>query len=797
MMVIPKKILCVVVTMLITQPVATTQQCRVTENHGCYPDDNDNRILPFYATGVPPVSYKVPCSFGARWQTFHTSVNLLLLVRLTETFVFFFFSVFAQVVGSQEECAELCCAYGFTGSAGVAGVECSGQCFCAHSFHPGPGAEVPMAECGKQCSGNKSEVCGANNRIVVYSFACEGVCYAPPAPPQPKPPPPPSPMPPNVAPNWMPCEVEPAKSMPFCNHTLPTATRVANLISLMTQQELCSQTYDKMGLIAKVPSWQGYNWNTECLHGLGGICNTVNGTTRCPSIFAAPPALGATFNLTVAHDLGRIISNEIRAYSNSHGHRGYQNRPIGVSAWGPNLNIYRDPRWGRNVEVPSEDPFHSGQYGVSYTKGLQWGDDDRYTKAIGALKHYTIYSVENSGGHGAQRGSSYFAIAMRDIEDTYLPQFKAPVVEARSLGYMCSYAALTNPALHSDSTSHPHSEPCCASQFFAVTKMVDEYGFEGYVQSDCGAVQNELGGEHYAANASDAAAKAIVDGRMNSNCGSGLMQHACDAVAEGLMTQADLVARVTRSLTLLMNAGLFDPVALQTYTKIPFDTINSEAAQAANLEATRQSLVLLQNPTETATGLPLLPLAKGSRVALIGPHTQTQKDLAGNYFEDIGLGTCAGPTCVPTLKAAFDAVNGGNASIAAGCDMKCTSTSGFAAAEAVAAGADVVVLALGADGDICGEGNDRMNITLPGRQIDLAQNIIALGKPTVLLLFTGGLYDIGPLKHANIAIVQGWFPGATGGTAVAETIFGEQNRFGKLPFTYYASNFTACPTLTT
>ena len=133
----------------------------------------------------------------------------------------------------------------------------------------------------------------------------------------------------------MPCEDEAAKKMPFCDHTRPTAERVANLISLMTQDELCGQTYDKMNTIAKVPSWKGYNWNTECLHGLGAICNTVDGVTRCPSVFPAPPAMGATFNLTIAHELGRVISDEIRAFGNSNGHRGYQNRPIGVSAWGP------------------------------------------------------------------------------------------------------------------------------------------------------------------------------------------------------------------------------------------------------------------------------------------------------------------------------------------------------------------------------------------------------------------------------------------------------------------------------
>ena len=270
--------------------------------------------------------------------------------------------------------------------------------------------------------------------------------------------------------------------------------------------------------------------------------------TRCPSIFAAPPLLGATFNDSVAANLGEVISDELRAYSNNNGIRDYQNRPVGPSAWGPSLNIYRDPRWGRNVEVPSEDPYHSGRYGVAYTNALQWGEDGNYTKAIGALKHYAIYSVEEG------RGSTYFDIATSDIEDTYLPQFKAAVVEAGSLGYMCSYAALTNAELIPDSgePSHLHSEvslvcsrnttavtttvratatmittrslttthrhppppntrqPLCASKFFAQTKMRDEFGFEGYVQSDCSAVNNMVKNEGWAVNETDAAARRCV-----------------------------------------------------------------------------------------------------------------------------------------------------------------------------------------------------------------------------------------------------------------------------------------------
>ena len=178
------------------------------------------------------------------------------------------------------------------------------------------------------------------------------------------------------------------------------------------------------------------------------------------------------------------------------------------------------------------------------------------------------------------------------------------------------------------------------------------------------------------------------------------------------------------------------------------------------------------------------------KLALIGPHTQTQKDLAGNYFENIGLGTCAGPTCVPKLKTAFDLVNGGDASVVAGCDMKCAKAD-LVGAVAAAKAADVAILALGIDGDICGEGKDRMDITLPGQQKELAMAVIATGKPVVLLIFSGGLIDIQEIRGANIAIVQGWYPGATGGTAIAQTVFGEHNRFGKLPFTWYSTNFTS------
>ena len=461
--------------------------------------------------------------------------------------------------------------------------------------------------------------------------------------------------------------------------------------------------------------------------------------------------------------------------------------------------------------MPSEDPFHSGTYGVAYTKALQWGADPKYTKAIGALKHYTMYSVE------AGRGSTYFDISTYDVADTYLPQFRAPVTQAKSLGYMCSYAALTNADLIPDSGSpaHPHSEPLCASAFFAQTKMRDEFGFEGYVQSDCNAVYNEAdgprhgSGEQWAANNTDAAARALAGGLMNSNCGGGLVGHICAAIAEGLTTEAELEARVERSLTLLMNAGLFDPVELQQYTRIPFETINSEASQRKMLEASKQGMVLLKNPPvppgthASAGGASVLPLPTGhgaGELLLLGPHARTQKNLAGNYFEDIGLGTCAGPGCVPTIESSLNAVNAGsaNATVLEGCkDMKCAKLD-LAAITAAAGNAAVktVVMAMGTDGTIDGEGHDRMDIRLPGKQADLVQAVLNAtsgrdGVRVVLLLFNGGLIALEDLALApHLAIVECFFPGATGGVGVMQALFGVDNRWGKLPFTYYHYNYT-------
>ena len=243
-----------------------------------------------------------------------------------------------------------------------------------------------------------------------------------------------------------------------------------------------------------------------------------------------------------------------------------------------------------------------------------------------------------------------------------------------------------------------------------------------------------------------------------------------------------------KSFELLFNAGLFDPPEIQEYTKIPFEVINSAEAQSRTLEAARQSLVLLKNNKQ-------LPLKKGVRLALIGPHAQSTQDLAGNYFEDIGVGTCKGPDCITTIEQALNSINGQNSTTVLACpDRKCASISDTDMAAALAAvdASDAVVLAMGIDGTIEGKGHDRLDITLPGSQKALIEKVIqaSKGKPVILVLLNGGTIAIEEIQNEDISIVEAWYPGSSGGRSIAESLFGVVNRWGKLPFTYYHLNYT-------
>lgn len=571
----------------------------------------------------------------------------------------------------------------------------------------------------------------------------------------------------------------PNNQFPFCDITLPIQDRVADLISRLTLDQKIANRYDREIEIQEL-GLPDYNYNQEGLHGLGAQCFSATSTSgvRCPTIFAAPPSLAASWNRTLLLHVGDAISTEARGYNNNGGNRGYQNRPVDLNAWLPSVNLNRDSRWGRAVETYSEDPWATGQFGANIVMGAQNGLDggasgNGYLKLIVAVKHATAYQVENN------RFARNENISLHDLSDTFYPAWEAVMEQGKASGFMCAYPAV-------------NGVPCCGDQYFETELIKETWGMGSshnggsYVQGDCGAIENIASQHHYASNKTFAAAVSLNAGT-DVDCGSAFPGELGTAVELGLVNEQDIDASLARTYTLQMLAGRFDPVELQPYMDIPFEDIGGARSQAVSSESASQGMVLLRNDFE------LLPLASGvSSIAVIGPLANSS-DLAGNYYEQ----ACPDGTlsCIPPL---FQVLQGraSSSSYSLGCTVTGSNTSLIAAAVAAAQAANVVILALGTNSDVASEGNDRPDTSLPGVQYELAMAVLAVGKPTIVLLFNGGLLAIDDIvalpvssSGQHIAIVEVFFPGNTGATALVNTLFGQSNRWGKLPVTYYPVDF--------
>ena len=459
---------------------------------------------------------------------------------------------------------------------------------------------------------------------------------------------------------------------------------------------------------------------------------------------------------------------------------------IGLDTWAPNINLGpRDPRWGRNWEVATEDPYAAGEIAVAYAQGFQTGEDDRYLKGIITLKHWAAYLVE------ANRGGFNDKVAPFDLADSYLPAFRAGVVKGRAAGIMCSYNSI-------------NGVPTCASNALNDQLLRGTWGFDGYITSDSGAV-SDIYAKHKYTKSPEAAVAAAINAGVDINSGSMYSRHLPKAMMMGL-TNASMVTRaLERAFRVRMRLGLFDSAQDQPYAHYGPERVGSAAHHQLSLEASRQGLVLLQNRKET------LPLAAAGqlKLALIGPNVNTRALLVG------GTGgcskgaclsaevVCAGARnasdwrCVPSIADEIRRLNAGanvsvaqGASIHAGYDPK-------QGAEAVAAAraADAVIFVLGGDWQVDHEGMDRADLMLPGGQNDLVRAVMTddgvIGKPSAAVLVHGGVMDISNVSKYVDAILDASYPGMHGGTAVAETLFGAVNPGGKLPVTYYKNSYVA------
>jgi beta-glucosidase len=547
----------------------------------------------------------------------------------------------------------------------------------------------------------------------------------------------------------------------YKNPKLPIAERVNDLISRMTLEEKISQLTHVTGGIPRlgVPK---YNWWNEGLHGVA--------RAGYATVFPQAIAMAATFDQPLMHQAAGVISTEFRAkYYATLQSDGGSDWYRGLTVWSPNINIFRDPRWGRGQETYGEDPYLTSRMGVAYVTGMQ-GNDPKYLKTLTTAKHFAVHSGPEPTRHTVDVKAS-----LHDMEDTYLPAFRATVKEGNVGSVMCAYNSL-------------NGQPACANTDLLQKFLRKDWGFKGYVVSDCGAVQDIWDGHHYAKSMAAAEADAFKVGTdlvcawpadQITNNRDALLQ----AVKQGLLPEKD----VDHSLRLLFTArfrlGMFDPPSMVPYSRIKPSENDTEAHRRLALEAAREAIVLLKNENHS------LPLKGTYRtIAVIGPDADSVDALTGNYN-----GTPSKPvTVLAGIRKRF--VNS-KIVYSQGIGLIGPAEAGAPDPIATARDADLVVLVMGLSPRIEGEemkinadgflGGDRTRLVLPDPQEDLLRKIAALGKPTVLVLMSGSAVAVNWSDQHLPAILEAWYPGEEGGAAVAEALAGDFSPAGRLPVTFY------------
>ena len=540
--------------------------------------------------------------------------------------------------------------------------------------------------------------------------------------------------------------------------------RAKALVSEMTLEEKVFQTLFNAPSIERlgVPA---YNYWNEALHGVA--------RAGVATVFPQAIGLAASFDEDLLQDVGEVISTEARAKFNIQQQYGDTDIYKGLTFWSPNVNIFRDPRWGRGHETYGEDPYLSSRLGVRFIEGLQ-GDDGKYMKVAACAKHFAVHS-----GPEDQRHSFNAVVSEQDLRETYLPAFEACVKEGKVEAVMGAY-------------NRTNGEACCGSKKLLVDILRGEWDFRGHVTSDCWALKDFHEFHMVTANQEETVALAMNRG-CDLNCGN-LYVHLLQAVRDGLVEEKTIDRAVTRLFTTRMKLGLFDKKEEVPFNAIGYDAVDTQASRAFNREVSRKTICLLKNENNT------LPLSLDSirTIGVIGPNADNRKALVGNYE-----GTSS--EYVTVLDGIREAV-GDNVRImfSEGCHLFKDRVQGLgqandriAEARAVAQMSDVVVAVMGLDPGLEGEegdqGNefasgDKPNLKLPGLQEDVLKELVASGKPVVLVLLGGSALAIPWADEHVPAIVQAWYPGAQGGRAVADVLFGKACPEGKLPVTFYRTS---------
>lgn len=532
--------------------------------------------------------------------------------------------------------------------------------------------------------------------------------------------------------------------------------KAKELVAQMTLEEKASQLkYDappinRLGVPA-------YNWWNEALHGVA----------RAGTATSFPQAIGmaAMFDDEMMKKIADTIATEGRAKYNAYSGKGDRDIYKGLTFWSPNVNIFRDPRWGRGHETYGEDPYLTSRLGVAFVQGLQ--GDKEVMKTAACAKHYAVHS-----GPEALRHEFNAVATKKDMGETYLPAFEALVKEAEVESVMGAY-------------NRTNGEPCCGSNTLIRDILREQWGFEGHFVSDCWAIKDFHENHRITQDAKESAAMALKAG-CDVNCGNTYL-HILKAYQAGLVTEEDITLAAERLFTTRYLLGLFDG---SEYDDIPYEVVECKEHIQLARDAARKSAVLLKNNG-------VLPLKKSEikTIGVIGPNADSRVALIGNYH-----GTAS--RYITVLEGIQDE---------AGDDIRVLYSEGsslwnrkveglawdqdrISEAQIVAEHSDVVVLAVGLDETLEGEemdqGNhvgsgDKEDLKLPAVQVELIEKVLEIGKPTIVVLMAGSAIDLSYADEHADAVLQAWYPGAGGGEAIADLLFGKVSPSGKLPVTFY------------
>jgi beta-glucosidase len=545
--------------------------------------------------------------------------------------------------------------------------------------------------------------------------------------------------------------------------TKPIAARVQDLVRRLSLAEKARQMRNGAPAVSRL-GLPAYNYWNECLHGVGraGIA----------TVFPQAIGMAATWNTALIQQTADVIATEARAKHHEYArtHNGDSSQYHGLTFWTPNINIFRDPRWGRGQETYGEDPFLTSRIGVAFIHGLQ-GNDPKYLKTMACAKHFAVHS-----GPELERHRFNVNPSDRDLYETYLPQFEAAVREGQVGSVMGAY-------------NRVRGEPACSSPFLLSDLLRKQWGFNGHVVSDCGAIYDIYANHRTVALSEYAAARAVLAG-CDLCCGTDY-NSLTRAAKKGLITEKDIDVAVGRLFEARFRLGLFDPPEAVPFAQIPISENNTPEHEALALRVARESMVLLKN-----NGLLPLDRSKIKRIAVIGTNAFSVPVLLGNYS-----GTPSAPV---TIFDGIKAAAGPDIEVfyQAGCPLAvrtdgsdkptmATLTNAMNAAWQ----ADVVVYVGGISPQLEGEemrvnlegfnGGDRTRIELPAGQTSLLKGLSVVNKPLVFVNCSGSAIAM-PWEAENLpAILQVWYPGEQGGRAVGEVLFGDVNPAGRLPITFY------------